>query len=115
MGQLSEFKGLNIDWELTPEEAVTMYLEWGNNWRKEERNPVRSKKEYSNYFIVSTWENPPQVYLISRNLEEGKELARLDLPERLRTSFEQVNGKLKGVFPVTEEIKLWLEKELEQA
>ena len=21
-----------IDWQMTPEEAVRLYLEWGNNW-----------------------------------------------------------------------------------
>jgi len=21
-----------IDWDMTPEEAVRLYLEWGNNW-----------------------------------------------------------------------------------
>ena len=34
----------NIDWEMTPEEAVTLYLEWGNNWSHGKM--VRSKETY---------------------------------------------------------------------
>jgi len=32
-----------IDWTMTPEEAVTRYLEWGNNWTHG-KNLVRSQK-----------------------------------------------------------------------
>ena len=31
MGRLREYKDLLIDWEMTPEDAVAIYLEWGNN------------------------------------------------------------------------------------
>ena len=31
MGQLRAYKDLIIDWEMTPEDAVAIYLEWGNN------------------------------------------------------------------------------------
>ena len=24
----------DINWEMTPEEAVRLYLEWGNNWAR---------------------------------------------------------------------------------
>ena len=40
-----------IDWEMTPEEAVTLYLEWGNNWVNGKRR-IRSPKDVSFYFIV---------------------------------------------------------------
>ena len=33
---LAAFADQQIDWNLTPEMAVTLYLEWGNNdWRSE--------------------------------------------------------------------------------
>ena len=32
-----------IDWDMTPEEAVTRYLEWGNNW-SHGKNFVRPTK-----------------------------------------------------------------------
>jgi hypothetical protein len=56
MGQLSKYRFLPIDWDMTPEEAVTMYLEWGNNWRKGQRTPVRSKHDESYYFVLNTWD-----------------------------------------------------------
>jgi hypothetical protein len=39
MMNLEEIKGNadlvnSIDWEMTPEEAVRLYLEWGNNWAR---------------------------------------------------------------------------------
>ena len=47
MGALSQFSDLIIDWNLTPEHAVTMYLEWGNNDYSAEYPPVRSKNDVS--------------------------------------------------------------------
>ena len=36
MPTLKDFALCPIDWNLTPEHAVTMYLEWGNNdWHAE--------------------------------------------------------------------------------
>jgi len=42
MPQLKDFALYDIDWNLTPEHAVTMYLEWGNNDWHSEYPPVRS-------------------------------------------------------------------------
>ena len=50
-----------IDWDMTPEEAVTLYLEWGNNW-SHGRNLIRSKDDVSHYFVVNTWEDPPKFF-----------------------------------------------------
>lgn len=35
-----------IDWDMTPEEAVTLYLEWGNNWAHG-KYVIRSKNDVS--------------------------------------------------------------------
>ncbi|ACV67550.1 DVU0772 family protein [Desulfohalobium retbaense] len=112
MGQLSNYKDLLIDWEMTPEEAVTLYLEWGNNHRRGERPPVRSKNEHSNYFVVSNWENRPKVYLVRRNSDGAEELAELPLPPTLGEHFQQEVGGHRGVYPVNTEIRQWLEKQL---
>ncbi len=112
MASLKDYSHLPIDWEMTPEEAVTLYLEWGNNWRKGERLPVWSKEDYSNYFVVNTWEGKPVLYLIQRNSEEARELVRLDLPPILGEDFMRHVGGQKGVYPITPEIKSWLEKEM---
>ena len=39
----------SIDWEMTPEEAVRLYLEWGNNW-SQGNVFIRSKDDISHYF-----------------------------------------------------------------
>jgi len=50
-----------IDWDMTPEEAVTLYLEWGNSW-SHGKSLVRSKDDVSYYFVVNTWEVPPKIF-----------------------------------------------------
>ena len=57
-----------IDWDMTPEEAVTLYLEWGNNW-SHGKHLIRSKNDVSYYFVINTWDEPPRIYLIRRNSE----------------------------------------------
>ena len=52
MTSLKDFSLYNIDWNLSPEHAVTMYLEWGNNDWHSEYPPVRSKDDVSHYFGV---------------------------------------------------------------
>jgi hypothetical protein len=113
MGQLAKFKHLDIDWDMTPEEAVTLYLEWGNNWRCGERAPVRSKNDVSIYFVLNTWQRPPVITLVRRNSECMEELVTLDLPEELKEHVQQQTGPIKGVFGITPAIREWLERELE--
>ncbi|MGM0646512.1 MAG: DVU0772 family protein [Thermodesulfobacteriota bacterium] len=112
MGQLGKYKDLLIDWDMTPEEAVTLYLEWGNNHRRGERPPVRSKNEHSNYFVVSNWESEPKVYLVRRNSDGAEELAELQLPYPLDERFQNDVGGHRGVYPVNNEIRAWLEQQL---
>ena len=100
-----------IDWDMTPEEAVMLYLEWGNN-PAAGRRKVMSKKDVSVYFVVNTWEDPPKIYLIRRNSDEAVEMAEIEMPDTLRESFLQSVSHLKGVFPVTEPLREWLESEL---
>jgi len=100
-----------IDWNMTPEEAVTLYLEWGNNW-SHGKNLVRSKNDVSYYFVLNTWEEPLVVFLIRRNSEEAVELARITLPEKLRAHVTEWTGRNKGVYALPHEIRAWLEKEI---
>ena len=101
----------NIDWEMTPEEAVTLYLEWGNNWSHGKM--IRSKEDVSHYFMVSTWEDAPRIYLIRRNSEEAVELASFPIPPGLAESFLESVGHHKGIYGLNREVREWLEKELE--
>ena len=111
MGSLANYRDLLIDWDMTPEEAVTLYLEWGNNWRKD-RAPVRSKDDKSYYFIVDTWENEPQVRLVKINSDGARDLAVLALPAAFQKEFMSSVGYKKGVYPINKDIQQWLEAEL---
>jgi hypothetical protein len=101
-----------IDWDMTPEEAVRLYLEWGNNWAGG-NYVIRSKDDTAYYFVISTWKEAPIIYLIQRNSEEAKELAEIDIPEVLKRRYIEYNGKTKGVYSIDGEIKAWLKKELD--
>lgn len=99
----------SIDWDMTPEMAVRVYLEWGNIWAHgDKRQVVRSKSDYSVYFVVNCWERPFYVYLIKRNSEEAVELAKFELPKR----FELPVCQYRGIYPVEGEFRDWLRKEL---
>jgi len=97
-----------IDWEMTPEEAVRLYLEWGNNSARGDGYVIRSKDDYTYYFVVNCWDKPYYIYLIRRNSDEAAELARFELPQQ----FEQPICELKGVYALEGEVKAWLQKEL---
>lgn len=114
MDALKPFLHLDIDWNLAPEDAVTMYLEWGNNGWQAEFPPVRSKSDVSRYFVVDSWENPPVIRLVQRNSEKAEDLAVFALPDFLLPEFRRENGGLKGVSAPTGAIKTWLKKEMGQ-
>ena len=68
---LAAFADQQIDWNLTPEMAVTLYLEWGNNDWRSEHPPVRSKSDVATYFVVDAWQDPLKVRLVRRNSESA--------------------------------------------
>jgi hypothetical protein len=113
MSRLKDFRHLDIDWDLGPEDAVTLYLEWGNNDWRAPFPPVRSKEDYATYFVVDTWHASPKVRLLRRNSEKLEELVEVDLPARLAADFAAEYGTLRGVFAPTPSIKAWLKAELE--
>ncbi len=100
-----------IDWDMTPEEAVTLYLEWGNNWAHG-NYVIRSKDDSSTYFVVNTWGDRPIIYLMRRNSEEAVELAEVEMPKHLQDAFLESIGHNKGVYSINGDIKAWLKKEL---
>jgi hypothetical protein len=97
-----------INWDMTPEEAVRLYLEWGNNWARGDGYVIRSADDYSYYFVVNCWSEPYYIYLIRRNSEEAVELAKFELPD----NFQKPVCELKGVYALEGELKDWLKKEL---
>ena len=113
MNTFKNYRHLDIDWDLSPEDAVTLYLEWGNNDWHAPFPPVRSKEDYATYFVVDAWHAPPKVRLLRRNSEKLEELAEADLPEQLAAEFATEYGALRGVFAPTSSIKAWLKAALE--
>ena len=110
MEALQPFKNLDIDWNLTPEHAVTMYLEWGNNDWNAEYPPVRSKSDVSRYFVVDAWEKQPMIRLVQRNSEKAEDLVCFPLPDELLPGFRREHGTVKGMYAPTSEIKDWLKR-----
>lgn len=102
-----------IDWDMTPEEAVRLYLEWGNNWAGG-NYVIRSKNDVTHYFVVNTW-HKPVIYLIRRNSDEAEELATIEMPADLEQRFLQRVGHHKGVWAVDDELRDWLQAELAAA
>jgi hypothetical protein len=100
-----------IDWEMTPEEAVRLYLEWGNNWTRG-NYVIRSKDDVAHYFVVNTWKESPVIYLIRRNSEEATELAEIAMPDTLKNRFIKENGNLKGIYSIEGEVENWLKEKL---
>jgi hypothetical protein len=100
-----------IDWDMTPEEAVRLYLEWGNNWARG-NYVIRSKDDVSHYFVVNTWRGFPVIYLVKRNSEEAVDLAKFEMPEELKARFMDSIGHNKGVYAVEGEVRDWLQNQL---
>lgn len=105
---LAPFTKLHIDWEMTPEMAVTLYLEWGNNNWHATHPPVRSKSDVAYYFVISSWETPLTVRLVQRNSENAVDLVVFPLPEAMAKIFTDEFGALRGIFEPLPEIKNWL-------
>lgn len=100
-----------IDWEMTPEKAVSLYLEWGNNWNHGIKM-VKTKGDVCHYFVVYYWESGPEVHLVRRDTEGAEELAVIQLPQNLAHKFVQEWGGHKGVYALNRDIGQWLRREL---
>jgi len=100
----------SVDWEMTPEEAIALHLEWG---QLRGQAYYRDHNSETVYFSINTWKNPPIVSLVRRKGFDSEELANFRLPERLEQKFMASNGIHKGIFAVEGEIRSWLKKELD--
>jgi hypothetical protein len=101
-----------VDWEMTPEEAIALHLEWG---------PLRSQSYYNSrdndnetvYFVINTWKRLPILTLVRRRGFDSEELGNFKLPQNLEVEFMDGIGKHKGVYAVDGKVRDWLKKELE--
>ncbi|MCB2184163.1 MAG: hypothetical protein KQH63_19230 [Desulfobulbaceae bacterium] len=97
-----------IDWNMTPEKAVDMYLEWGAGWTR--GNDFVSGNDQSIYFVLFDWETPPQVTLLKRSMKEVVELAKIPVPADLFYEACAEDGYRPGgtVHSLNDKLKKWL-------
>lgn len=101
----------SVDWDMTPEEAIALHLEWG---------PLRSQAYYNSrdnnnetvYFVIDTWKETPSLILMRRKGFDSEDLGHFELPSDLENEFVDGIGKYKGVYAVEGNIREWLRKEL---
>ena len=109
----NDLKLLNsLDWEMTPEKAVCIYLEWGTCFSMNNSYQRWARDEESTYFIVNTWEKPAVITLVRRNKDEAEDLAQIDIPDSLKEEFLDSVGHRNGVFALNNSLKKWLKTEL---
>ena len=101
-----------IDWSMTPEKAVDMYLEWGAGWTR--GNEFARSDDQSIYFVIYDWETPPQVTMLRRSAKEVEELAKIPVePDLIQESIEMFGYKAGvGVYPLSDKLKKWLSDKL---
>ncbi len=100
----------NIDWAMTPEKAVEMYLEWGSGWTRG-NDFVSSAHDESFYFVIFDWETePPVVTLLHRTLEGAEELAKIEVPRELFDASCREDGMRPGgtVHRLNRKLKEWV-------
>ncbi|MBU1640764.1 MAG: hypothetical protein KKG53_09800 [Proteobacteria bacterium] len=106
----SDRKLLNkIDWHMTPEKAVEMYLEWGTGWIRG-NDFVASAHDESYYFVLFDWE-APLVTLIKRTMKGSEELAKVPVPPELFEAAWKDDGIRPGgsVHKLNNDLKKYLE------
>ena len=99
----------SIDWDMTPEMAVRLYMEWGNVWSDRDKGyVVRSKNDSSVFFLVNCWENPHSVSLVKSNCRGAEDLAKFGVPEQ----YAKIACRHQQSHAPEGELKDWLKKEL---
>lgn len=98
-----------IDWAMTPEKAIDMYLEWGAGWTRGHDFVSRAGQE-SLYFVLFDFEGTPQVTLIRRNMKDAVELAKVSVPEELFLKAWHEDGDRPGVgvHALNHDLKEWV-------
>ena len=85
-----------IDWDMTPEKAIEMYLEWGTGWVRG-NDFVSTMGQASIYFVLYDWLTPPRVTLIRRTTAGAEEIAEVEVPEDLFMKAWKEDGDRPGV------------------
>lgn len=103
-----------IDWDMIHEDAITMYLEWGNNNFKDDlRRPVTGHGDYSIYFVCDTWAEP-KVVLLKMNNYGSQTLCEKKLPPGISERYLEYVHRLRGIHELNDEVKAWIQAEMEK-
>ena len=99
-----------INWEMTPLEAVEMFdhRARGMHQRLQVRNP--GQRYY--FFCVDNWHEAPRLVLKERSVKESRVTAQIQAPAQLLEECVQEHGGRQGLFPLTEALAGWLRKRL---
>ncbi len=101
----------SVNWEMTPEEAIALHLEWGP-LRSQSYYNSRDKNNETVYFILDTWKKSPRLALVRRKGFDSEELFQSELPDHVAKEFMDGIGKNRGIYAVEGEIRNWLQKKL---
>ncbi len=99
-----------IDWSMTPEKAVEMYLEWGSGWTRG-NDFVSSQDQESIYFVLYDWEdNPTVVTLVRRTVEGADDIAKMEVPPEPFHQASKDDGYRPGVgvHPLNKPLMEWV-------
>lgn len=98
-----------INWNMTQEKAIEMYLEWGTGWVRG-HDFVSYHGQESIYFVLYDWERPYRATLIRRTTAAAEEIARVPVPEDLflRALKESGHQAGVGVHSLNRELQEWL-------
>ncbi|WP_417913191.1 DVU0772 family protein [Candidatus Electronema sp. TJ] len=105
----------SIDWAMTPEKAIEMYLEWGTGWIRG-NDFVSSASDESYYFVIYDWEKePPLVTLLHRTVAGAEELAKIEVPRELFEASCKEGGIKPGgtVQRLNRDLQEWLNVRIE--
>lgn len=103
-----------IDWNMTQEKAIEMYLEWGTGWVRG-HDFVSTMGQESYYFVLYDWLTPPRVTLIRRTTAGAEEIAEVEVPEDLFMKAWKEDGDRPGVgvHALNTELKEWVCKAID--
>ena len=102
-----------IDWDLTPDEAVARYMEWGNNWNRG-LNHAKACSEEAAYFKIDAREDPPKLLLVKHSHHDYEIIDEVEAPVHL---IRQAVGEAaceEGTCGINEVLRAWLHYEADR-
>jgi len=96
----------SINYDMIPEDAIAIHLEWGQLRGQEYYNRIN---DVTIYFDVNSWSGTPVLELIKRKGFDVWTIGKFHIPDHLMDDFWL---KYKGVFSLTDSLKEWIISEI---